>query len=62
MSDERINSIASICSITPELNWYGSKIRVKINGCLKQDKSTYTQGTIVNIYIFYEKSKNVYLY
>ena len=35
--DERISSItASNYSITPELSYYGSKIRVKVNGsCLK---------------------------
>ena len=60
LSDERINSItASNYSITPELSYYGSKTRVKINGsCLKQDKVTYNHGTIVNIYIVYEISKN----
>ena len=60
MSDERINSItASNYSITPKLSYYGSKIRVKFNGsCLKQDKATYSHGTIANIYIVYEISKN----
>ena len=55
MSDESINSItASNYSITPELSYYGSKIRVKFNeSCLKQDKITYTHGKIVNIYIFF---------
>ena len=46
-------------SITPELSYYGSKIRVKFNGnCLKQDKVTYSHGAIANIYIVYEISKN----
>ena len=37
-------------SITPQLSYYSSKIRVKFNGsCFKQDKITYTHGTIVNI-------------
>ena len=60
MSDERINSItASNYSITPKLSYYGSKIIIKFNGsCLKQDKVTYNHGTIVNIYIVYEISKN----
>ena len=45
--------------ITPSLNYLGPKIRVKFSGsCLKQDKSTYTQGKIVNIYIVYGISKN----
>ena len=46
LSDERINSVtASNYSITPELSYYGSKLRVKFNGSsLKQDKITYTHG------------------
>ena len=38
-------------SLTPTLNYYGTKTRVKFTGsCLKQSKSSY----IVNIYIVYE--------
>ena len=60
LSDERINSVtASNYSITPKLSYYGSKIRVKFNGsCLKEDKAAYSHGTIANIYIVYEISKN----
>ena len=60
MSDERLNSnIGSNYTITPELNFYGTKTRVEFNGsCLKQDKVTYSHGTIVNIHIVYEISKN----
>ena len=60
MSDEIINSnTASNHSITPELSLYGTKTRVEFNGsCLKQDKVTYKHGTIANIYIVYEISKN----
>ena len=60
LCDERINCItASSYSITPELSYYGTKIRVKFSGsCLKQDKATYNHGTIVNIFIAYEISKN----
>ena len=60
MSDEKINSITeSSYSITPSLDYLGTKIRVKFNGsCLKEDKITYTHGKIVNIYIVYEISKN----
>ena len=60
MSDERINSnIASNYKITPELSYYGTKIKVKFNGsCLKQFKVTYNHGEIVNIYIVYKISKN----
>ena len=35
-----------------------TKISVKSNGSLKQDKLTYTHGTIVNIYIVYKINKN----
>ena len=60
MPDERPNYItASNYKITPELTFYGTKTRVEFNGsCLKQDKATYNRGTIVNIYIVYEISKN----
>ena len=44
--------------LTPSLNYLGTKIRVRFSGsCLKQDKVTYTQGNIVNIYIVYEINK-----
>ena len=45
--------------ITPPLDHLFAKIRVKFSGsCLKQDKATYNYGTMVNIYIVYEISKN----
>ena len=41
------------------MSFYGTETRVEFNGsCLKQDKVTYNHGTIVNIYIVYEISKN----
>ena len=60
LSNERINSnTGSNYTITPELNYYGTKARVKFSGsCLRQDKATYNHETIVNIYIVYEISKN----
>ena len=60
LSDEKRDSItASNHKITPELSFYGNKTRVKfIGSCLKQDKVTYSHGTIVNIYIVYEISKH----
>ena len=60
LSDERINSnTASNHSFTPELSDYVIKTRVVFNGSFfKQDKATYNHGTIVNIYIVYEISKN----
>ena len=42
-------------SLTPIVNYYGTKKRVKFTGrCLKQSKMSYTHGKIVNIYIVYE--------
>ena len=42
-------------SLTPELNYYDTKTRVKfIRSCLKQSKISYTHGKVVNVYIFYE--------
>ena len=42
-------------SLAPELNYYGTKIKVKFTGSyLKQPKISYTHGEIVNIYIVYE--------
>ena len=42
-------------SLTPELNYYGTKTRVKfIRSCLKQSRISFTHGKVVNIYIVYE--------
>ena len=42
-------------SLTPALNYYGTKTRVKFTGsCLKESKVSYTHGKVVNIYIVYE--------
>ena len=42
-------------SLTPLLNYYGTKTRVKFTGsCLKQPKILYTHGKVVNIYIVSE--------
>ena len=42
-------------SLTPILNFYGTKTRVKFTGsCLKQPRISYTHGKVLNIYIFYE--------
>ena len=44
----------------PLLDYVGNKIRVKFKrDCLKQDKITFNQGKIVNIYIVYEIQKSV---
>ena len=55
--DETITPYAtSDNSLTPLIDYYGSKVRVKFNkGCLKQpNKLTYDYGRKVNIYIVYE--------
>ena len=58
LSAESINSpTTSDKSLTPVLNYCGTKARVKINGsCLKQPKLSYSHGTIVNIYNVYKLS------
>ena len=60
LSDEKLDFItASNCKITPELSFYGTKTRVEFDGnCLKQDKVTLNHGTIVNVCIVYEISKD----
>ena len=57
VSDETITPYAtSDNSLTPMIDYYGSKVRVKFNkGCLKQSNNlTYDYGSRVNIYIVYE--------
>ena len=45
--------------LNPLLDYVNTNIRVKFSGsCLKQDKAIHSHGTIVNIYIVYEISKN----
>ena len=42
----------------PALSYYGTKTRVKFTGnCLKQDKVTFNQKNVANIYIIYELNK-----
>ena len=46
---------ASDNSLTPVLDYYGTKAGVKFNGsCLQQPKLSYTHGKVVNIYTVYE--------
>ena len=61
LSEKRISSIKTPNhSITPNLNYYGTKTRVEINGsCLKQDNVTFYHEKVVNIYIVYEISKSI---
>ena len=60
-SDEKMNSIKTPNhSITPNLDYYGTKTRVEFNGsCLKQDSVTFNRGKVVNIYIVCEISKSI---
>ena len=45
-------------SLNPKVSYYGTKARLEFRGsCLKQDKSTFNHGKIVNIYIAYELDK-----
>ena len=47
------------CSLNPQLRYFVAKRKVEFKGSsLKQDKITYDHGKLVNIYIFYEISKN----
>ena len=42
-------------SLTPELNYYGTKTKIKFTGsCLKQSSQIFTHKKVVNIYIVYE--------
>ena len=56
LSDERINSIKTPnYTITPNINYYGTKTRVEFNGsCLKQDKVTFDHRKVLKTYIIYE--------
>ena len=54
LSDEN-NTPPATADYSLTLSYFGTKTRVEFNGsCLKQDKTTYNHGTIVNIYFFYE--------
>ena len=56
LSDETIKHYStSDNSLTPLIDYYGSKVRIKFNGsCLKQsNKLTYSYGAKVNIYIVF---------
>ena len=61
LSDKRINSIkTSNHSITPNLDYYGTKTRAEFNGsCLKQDRIIFNHRKVVNIYIVYEIGKSI---
>ena len=56
MSDEDAKSFTSSgISTAPKLLYIGDRMRVEFEGdCLKQDKSTYSHGVIIYIYIVYK--------
>ena len=56
LSDENIKPFpTSYNSLTPLIDYYSYKIRLKFNGTiLRQLKVSYTHGKIVNIYIVYQ--------
>ena len=56
LSDESIKPLTSSDNtFTREIEYYGTKARVKFGGsCLKQSKISYNYGKVVNIYVVYE--------
>ena len=54
LCDEIIKPNTSDTSLAPALSYIGNKRVIFDGDCLKQDKITFTHGTIVNIYIIYE--------
>ena len=61
MSDENITALnTSDYTLNSELSLFGIKTKGGFNGsCLKQDKSTYYHGKVLNIYIVYDISRNI---
>ena len=48
-----------IINLIQKVSYYSTKTRLEFRGsCLKQDKSTFNHGKIVNIYIVYELDKS----
>ena len=55
LMDYLLKLLSHLLRLTPALGYYGTKTRVKFTGsCLKQPNISYTDSTIVNIYIVYE--------
>ena len=53
--DYLLKLLSHLLRLTPTLDYYGTKTRVKFTGsCLKQPNISYTHRTIVDIYIVYE--------
>ena len=56
-----LNHLQQLISLTPALNSYGKKTRVKFRGsCLEHSKFSNTHGKVVNIYIVYELGASSY--
>ena len=60
LSDESINPLpTSDNNLTPLIDYYGYKIRVKLNGIIfRHPKVLYTHEKAVNIYIVYELAES----
>ena len=61
LCDESIKLLStSNKMLNPSINYTGTKARVKFNGdCLKQEKTSFDLGKIINIYNVYEIDRNV---
>ena len=61
MPDQSIKApTTSIKMLNPLLDYVGNKIKVELKGdCLKQEKSAFNHGKIVNIYIVYKIERSV---
>ena len=59
LSDENITApTTSDYKLNPKLGYFGTKTRAELRGtCLKQNKTTFNHGKIVNTYIVYEFDK-----
>ena len=59
MFDENITATTtSHYKLNPKLSYFGTKTRLDFRrSCLKQDKTIFNHGKIVNIYIVYELDK-----
>ena len=50
-----LSRLLHLIIVFPKISYYGTKARPEFRGsCLKQDKSAFNHGKIVNIYIVYE--------
>ena len=60
MSNEKISSAyAPHANRTQKIVYENARIKLKLNGALKQDKVTYNHGPIINIYVLYRLIPNL---